>query len=181
MYIILFGAPGVGKGTQAKILAERKNVAHLSTGDEFRRNMLEETELGKLVKPIVQSGNLVPDEIVSQIVTDALSQTRFESGCIFDGYPRTINQAQYLDAFLAARNTPVTKVVNIEVDEDNIVNRLLQRGRVDDTEKIIRERLEIYRNETSPLLEYYRSNNILVSVNGVGELEDVYARIDAVL
>ncbi len=181
MYIVLFGAPGVGKGTQAQLLAERKNFAHLSTGDEFRRNMREETELGKLVKPIVQSGNLVSDEIVSRIVTDALSQERFSNGCIFDGYPRTTNQAQYLDSFLQSRNTPITKVINIEVDEDNIVSRLLQRGRVDDTEQVIRERLAIYQNETAPLLEYYQNQNILVSVNGVGQLEEVYNRIVSVL
>lgn len=181
MFIVLFGAPGVGKGTQAVLIAERASVAHLSTGDEFRRNIREQTELGLQVKSIVESGQLVPDELVTAIVADALAQPKYAMGCIFDGFPRTLGQASDLDALLAGNDNSIDLVVNIEVAQDEIVQRMLNRGRADDTEAVIRDRLGVYERETAPVLDYYRAQGRLQTVDGNSDVETVYARIAALL
>lgn len=178
MNIVLFGAPGVGKGTQAQIIAERNNLAHLSTGDEFRRNIKEQTELGIKVKEIVDSGALVPDSMVTEIVRTALNTAKYNNGCVFDGFPRTITQAEDLDIILEQKQSSIALVIDINVPEDEIVGRLLNRGRADDTEEVIRHRLNVYHEQTAPVLNYYRAKNSLVSIDGSASVEEVYERIN---
>lgn len=177
MILVLFGAPGVGKGTQAVILAEKLGIAHLSTGDAFRAAIKNQTAVGMLAKEYVDAGKLVPDEVVTRIVEEAMSGTQFADGCILDGFPRTRAQADALDQLLAKKGLSIGRVVNLEVDDETIISRLLQRGRADDTEAIIRDRLNVYNNETAPLLEYYGEKGLLHSVNGIGDVEEVSARV----
>lgn len=177
MILVLFGAPGVGKGTQAVILAEKLGIAHLSTGDAFRAAIKNQTAVGMLAKEYVDSGKLVPDEVVTRIVEEAMSGTQFADGCILDGFPRTRAQADALDQLLAKKGLSIGRVVNLEVDDETIIARLLQRGRADDTEAIIRDRLNVYNNETAPLLEYYGEKGLLHSVNGIGDVEEVSSRV----
>lgn len=177
MIIILFGAPGVGKGTQAVILAEKLGVAHLSTGDAFRAAIKNQTPVGQLAQEYVSAGKLVPDDIVAKIVEEAMANPTFADGCILDGFPRTRAQAEALAQMLSAKGAEITKVVNIAVDDETIIARLLQRGRADDQEDIIRHRLDVYNDETAPLLDYYGAMNLLTTVDGIGEVDDVNARI----
>ncbi len=178
MIIVLFGAPGVGKGTQAAILAEKLHVAHLSTGDAFRAAIRNQTEIGKVAKTYVDAGDLVPDSVVASIVEEAMQDPSFAAGAILDGFPRTRAQADALAEMLQRRGLSVHRVVNIDVDDATITERLLARGRADDTAEIIANRLDVYRQETAPLLEYYSATDgLLVTVDGVGEVEDVNQRI----
>lgn len=181
MVIVLFGAPGVGKGTQAEILSDKLGIAHMSTGAAFRSAIQEKTAVGILAQEYVSQGKLVPDEIVAKIVEEALAKPEFAKGCILDGFPRTRAQAEALDAMLAASGRGIDHVVNIEVDPETIINRLLQRGRQDDQEDVIRHRLDIYTSETAPLLDFYGSKGTLTSVHGVGSVDEVNDRILAVL
>ena len=178
MIIVLFGAPGVGKGTQAAILAEKLHVAHLSTGDAFRAAIRNQTEIGKVAKTYVDAGDLVPDSVVASIVEEAMQDPSFARGAILDGFPRTRAQADALAEMLQRRGLSVHRVVNIDVDDATITERLLSRGRADDTAEIIANRLDVYRQETAPLLEYYSAvDSLLVTVNGVGDVQDVNQRI----
>ncbi|HLP27502.1 MAG TPA: adenylate kinase, partial [Candidatus Didemnitutus sp.] len=175
------GAPGVGKGTQAVILAEKLGVAHLSTGDAFRAAIKNQTPVGVLAKEFVDAGKLVPDEIVARIVEEAMEGATFSKGCILDGFPRTRTQADALDTMLAAKGLHIDSVVNLNVDDSTIINRLLQRGRADDSEEIIRHRLDIYNHETAPLLKFYSDMGLLTSVDGIGNVEFVNERILAAI
>ncbi|MCX6141567.1 MAG: adenylate kinase [Candidatus Kapabacteria bacterium] len=177
MIIILFGAPGVGKGTQAVILAEKLGVAHLSTGDAFRAAIKSQTPVGQLAKEYVDAGKLVPDHIVALIVEEAMSAKAFANGCILDGFPRTKAQAEALETMLESTGQEINSVVNINVDDSTIITRLLQRGRADDAEDIIRHRLTVYTDETAPLLQFYADKGLLTSVDGIGEVETVNQRI----
>lgn len=181
MIVVLFGAPGVGKGTQAVILAQKLGIAHLSTGDAFRAAIKNQTPVGMLAKGYVDAGDLVPDDVVARIVEEAMNGDEFANGCILDGFPRTRAQADALQALLATKGQAVDKVVNLEVDDETIIARLLQRGRADDQEDIIRNRLSVYNAETAPLLEYYGNLGLLTSIDGIGEVEDVSGRIVNVL
>jgi len=177
MIIILFGAPGVGKGTQAVILAEKLGVAHLSTGDAFRTAIKNQSAVGAIAKEFVDAGKLVPDEIVARIVEETMTGKAFVNGCILDGFPRTRTQADALGAMLTAKGLTISSVINLAVDDATIINRLMQRGRADDREDIIRHRLDVYNGETAPLLDYYSDMGLLASVDGVGEVETVNSRI----
>lgn len=179
MYVILFGAPGVGKGTQAELVVTKNNIAHLSTGEEFRRNIKEQTELGKQVQSIVDAGKLVTDDLVTAIVRDALANNRYSPGCLFDGYPRTLRQAQDLDNILCEKQSGVSIVINIVVPENDIIERLLKRGRADDTVEVIRHRLQVYNEQTAPLLHYYQDRQKLVSIDGSADVETVNSRIQS--
>ncbi len=181
MIIILFGAPGVGKGTQAQILARSLNIAHLSTGDAFRAAINGQTEVGKIAQSFVKAGHLVPDDVTARIVEEAIAQPEFANGCILDGFPRTQAQAQALDHILDKRGWTIHTVVNLDVDDQTIKERLLARGRADDTEEVINNRLAVYRQETAPLVELYTKRNLLVHVNGIGSVDEVAARILAVI
>ncbi len=182
MYIILFGAPGVGKGTQAQLLSQRTGLAHFSTGEEFRSHIQNQTELGQRVKQIVDSGALVPDSLVMEIVESALQRDTFAAGCIFDGFPRTLFQAQQLDSLLEAKRSGISTVINIEVPEVEIVTRLTNRGRgADDTEDVIRHRLKVYADQTAPLVDYYVDQKKMHSINGNQGVEEVNEAIFALL
>jgi adenylate kinase len=177
MIIVLFGAPGVGKGTQAEILAQKLNVEHLSTGAAFRTAIAEQTPMGLQAKEFVDNGILVSDDVVAKIVEETLARPEFAAGCILDGFPRTKVQAEALSDMLLRMNRSIASVVNITVPDVIIVERLLARGRNDDREDVIRHRLSIYANETEPLLDYYQAAGVLRSVDGLGTVDAVNQRI----
>lgn len=169
--LLIFGPPGVGKGTQAKLIADKFELFHLSTGEYLRKAIEEETELGKKAKIIVEAGSLVPDDIMIGIVKQALKENVKKNGFILDGFPRTIPQAIALDIIFEELNFRNTIVLHLTADEDELVRRLLNRGRGDDNEDIIRHRLRIYENSTKPVIEYYIGKTI--DIDGVGEIEDI--------
>ena len=180
MIVVMFGAPGVGKGTQAAIAAERKGILHLSTGEAFRKAIAAETEMGKIAKSYVESGGLVPDEIVTGIVEEAISKPEYEKGAILDGFPRTLGQAKALDEMLERHGKSIAQIINITCDSEAIVERMLKRGRQDDNEEIIRHRFKVYQEQTAPLLEYYASSGKMVDIDGNADVETVYARIEEI-
>jgi adenylate kinase len=179
MIALFFGAPGVGKGTQAALFAEREGIPYLSTGEAFRAAIANKTEVGKIAQSYVDAGGLVPDDVVTRIVEETLAQDRFAQGAILDGYPRTLAQAQALEGILKGRGERVSRVVNIEVEREVIVERLLKRGRKDDTEDVIRHRFNVYEQETAPLLDFYKS--VVVTLDGDADVEVVYSRVKAAL
>lgn len=185
MRLIIVGPPGAGKGTQAARIAASFGIPAVSTGDIFRSNIKNETELGLKVKDILASGGYVTDDITNAIVRDRLREDDAAPGFLLDGYPRTLAQVEALDAMLAEDGHALDAVLELTVDEDAVVQRLLKRaeieGRADDTEEVIRERQAIYRKETAPLAELYARRGLLVQVDGMGEVDDVAARIDEAL
>ncbi|SER81486.1 adenylate kinase [Pedococcus cremeus] len=185
MRLIILGPPGAGKGTQATRVAARLGIPAISTGDIFRANIKNETELGRQVKDILASGGYVTDEITNAIVRDRLREADAEGGFLLDGYPRTLAQVDALDAMLAEDGQALDAVIELTVDEDAVVHRLLKRaeieGRADDTEEVIRERQAIYRRETAPLADVYAGRELLVQVDGMGEVDEVTSRIDDAL
>jgi len=185
MRLIILGPPGAGKGTQATRVADRHGIPAISTGDIFRANIKNETELGKQVKDILAAGGYVTDEITNAIVRDRLHEDDARGGFLLDGYPRTLAQVDALDAMLAEDGHALDAVLELTVDEDAVVQRLLKRaqieGRADDTEEVIRERQAIYRRETAPLADVYAGRELLVQVDGMGEVDEVTSRIDEAL
>ena len=185
MRLIILGPPGAGKGTQAARIAERLGIPAISTGDIFRANIKDQTELGKKVQGILAAGGYVPDEVTNEIVEDRLTWDDAASGFLLDGYPRTSGQVDALDEMLARHDHALDAVIELEVDEDAVVDRLLKRaeieGRADDTEEVIRERQAIYRKETAPLAEHYGVVGILVKVDGMGSVDEVTDRVIAAL
>ena len=183
--MIILGPPGAGKGTQAARIAAHFDIPAISTGDIFRFNIKNETELGKQVKGILASGGYVSDDITNAIVADRLSDADCERGFLLDGYPRTTPQVGALDTMLARDNRSLERVLELVVDEDAVVGRLLRRaqieGRADDTEDVIRERMAIYHRETKPLSDAYAERGLLVQVDGLGEIDEVTERIVAAL
>ena len=179
------GPPGAGKGTQAIKIAEHYGIPAISTGDIFRALQTADTPLARQVRAIMESGGYVSDEITNQIVADRLAQPDCESGFLLDGYPRTLQQVQTLDDNLAETNRPIDAVISLLADTEEVVARLLRRaeidGRADDNEETIRVRLQVYADQTSPLLEVYRSRGLLVEVNGLGEIDEVSDRVFAAL
>ncbi|WP_072687350.1 adenylate kinase [Rhodococcus marinonascens] len=179
MRLVLLGPPGAGKGTQAAILSEKLGVPHISTGDLFRANIGQATPLGLEAKKYLDAGDLVPSEITNSMVKARVAEPDSANGFLLDGFPRTINQARALDAILAELNTKLDGVLSFTVDEDIVVERMLARGRTDDREDVIRNRLRVYREETAPLLDYYKKE--LLTVDALGEVGEVNARALAAL
>ncbi len=212
MKIIMLGAPGAGKGTQAKKIAEKYSIPHISTGDIFRANIKNGTELGIKAKTYMDQGLLVPDELVVDLVVDRLGQDDCANGCVLDGFPRTIPQAEALDAALTKVGQSVDYAINVEVPDENIVNRMSGRRacvncgatyhivyaptkvenvcdtcqgdlilRDDDKPETVQKRLNVYHEQTQPLIDYYTKKNILVEVDGTVDINDVFAAIVKVL
>ena len=176
--LIIFGPPGVGKGTQSEMIARNLNLFHLSTGEILRKEINEGSELGIAAKHIVEKGCLVPDEIMIGIVAKALKENLIgKDGFILDGFPRTNEQAKELDAIFEKMNFTEIKILYLIVNEDELVSRLMKRGRVDDTEETIRKRLKIYIDSTSPVLEYYKDKRKVTEIDGVGEIDEIYSKI----
>ncbi len=185
MRLLILGAPGAGKGTQAVHIAKRLGIPAISTGDIFRKNISEETELGLKVKSILASGGFVPDDVTIDIVRDRLAEEDAQSGFLLDGFPRTPGQVEALDEMLSDQGSSLDAVVELTVDTDEVVQRLLQRaqeqGRDDDTEEVIRERMNLYAEETAPLSSIYRSRGVLIHVDGMGDVDEVTNRVFAAL
>ncbi|WP_017314780.1 adenylate kinase [Mastigocladopsis repens] len=179
--VIFLGPPGAGKGTQAKTLANDCNIPHISTGDILRQALTDQTPLGAKAQSFMDKGELVPDQLVEEMVQERLSLTDTNSGWILDGFPRTVNQAVFLEELLHKLNQHGEKVVNLEVPDEIVIARLLERGRKDDTEEVIRRRLEVYRSETAPLIDFYHSRHQLLCVNGNQSLEEVSAELKKVI
>jgi adenylate kinase len=176
-FIILVGPPGAGKGTQAGLLQERFGLPQVSTGDLFRYNLKNETELGKLARTYMDRGELVPDEVTVAMVDDRLAQDDCAAGAILDGFPRTLAQAEALDELLTGLGGKIDVVPSIEVPQDVLVERLLKRaileGRADDNEETIRTRMQVYEEQTKPLLDYYGKKGLVVPVDGQQTIEAV--------
>lgn len=180
--LILFGPPGAGKGTQSNLIIEKYGLTHLSTGDVFRYNIKNETELGVLAKSYIDKGELVPDEVTNNMVKDFLQRNNNENGYIFDGYPRTIAQGEALDAMLEEMDTEVSMLVALEVEENELVKRLLERGKTsgradDQDEATIRNRFKVYEEETSPIAVYYSNKDKYVGVHGQGSINEIFDRL----
>jgi adenylate kinase len=179
--LLLIGAPGAGKGTQAEKLAEAFEIPAISTGDIFRHNVKNETELGKQAKAFMDRGEYVPDSLTNALVRDRLSHADAVEGFLLDGYPRTADQVVELDDILAAQGNKLDVVVQLTADTDEVVRRLLNRaleqGRADDTEDVIRRRLEVYEEQTAPLTSTYAARGLVVMIDGLGEVAEVTGRI----
>ncbi|MDN8624198.1 MULTISPECIES: adenylate kinase [Corynebacterium] len=174
MRLVLLGPPGAGKGTQAAILSDKLGVPHVSTGDLFRENIGNNTELGQEAKSYIDAGKLVPTSVTVKMVKDRLSQDDAADGFLLDGFPRTVEQGDELKGILDGLGTKLDAVVQFDVSEDVVVERMLARGRADDTEEVIRTRLKVYRDETAPLLEYYKDS--IIRIVAEGSVEDINQR-----
>ncbi len=181
MNLILFGPPGAGKGTQALKIAEKYQLMHISTGDILRAEIAAKSPLGVKVKAIMDRGELVSDDILVEILRSVMEKHRDVKGFIFDGFPRTVPQAEALDVMMKGEGMSLSCVVSLEVHDEEIITRLLKRaqelGRSDDTEEVIRKRLQVYNNQTKPLLEYYRGQGLLMQVYGIGEIGEIFAAL----
>ncbi len=175
MKLLFIGPPGAGKGTQAQRVAERLGIAHISTGDMFRAQVAAGTELGRRVEAIMKAGDYVPDEVTVAMLGERIAEPDAAEGFILDGFPRTLGQVEALDRLLGSDG--LDRVVVLDVPEDELVRRLLSRGRADDTEETVRNRLAVYREQTEPLIELYARRGIVVHVDGVGEIDEITERL----
>ena len=182
--LIFLGPPGSGKGTQAEILTKKLNFTHLSIGDLLRENIVNNTDLGKLASKYVKSGELVPDDLIIDLMDSYITELKDESnvsGIILDGFPRTINQATALENKIKQLNVSIKAVLNLDIKDQEILNRLAGRGREDDKPELIKNRLKVYRNQTEPLLEFYNERSLLDTINGDQSETDVSSTIFNVL
>lgn len=180
-YVLLMGPPGAGKGTQAKKLEQALGLPQVATGDLFRENLKNETELGQLARRYMDKGELVPDEVTVGMVRERLSRSDCASGAVLDGFPRTVTQAEALEGLLEEMNGRLSVVISVKVPQDVLVERLLKRaeieGRADDNEETIRNRMRVYHDQTAPLLDYYQAKGLLVEVDGEQSIEAVHEDI----
>jgi len=184
--IVLFGPPGAGKGTQSEYLIDSYKLIHLSTGDIFRYNMKNDTELGKLAKSYIDKGALVPDEVTIKMLASEVDKHNNPEGFIFDGFPRTTAQAEALDKLLSKKNTSINKMLALEVEELELKKRLLERGKIsgradDQNPDIIQNRIDVYNQETAPVKDYYKKQNKLEEINGIGSIEDISKRLSSAI
>ena len=181
--IVIFGAPGSGKGTQSDNLIKTYGLFHISTGDVLRDNIKRGTELGATAKAYMDKGQLIPDDLMISILADVLDANREAAapGVIFDGFPRPIAQAEALDTMLAERGTAISTVVGLEVPEEELIERILLRGKLtgrsDDNMETVKSRLDVYHNQTAPLQEYYKAKGLYQAINGLGKIEEIFAQI----
>ena len=185
MRLLIMGPPGAGKGTQAVNIAKSLNIPHISTGDIFRENMKNETPLGLEAKAFYDKGMYVPDEVTNRIVEDRITWDDAKNGFLLDGYPRTLDQVNFLDQILAKKTQKIEKVLELTIDIPVVVERLLKRaqeqGRIDDTKEVITKRLEVYATSTAPLLAEYKNRGILIQVDGMGSVSEVEEKIKKAL
>jgi|SRR6476661_3726430 adenylate kinase len=183
MLIVFIGPPGAGKGTQSKRLIEYLHIPHLSTGDLLREAKASGSSIGKLAADYMDHGRLVPDALVLAMVGERLRESAFAGGALFDGFPRTLQQARALDESLAQRGTPLDMVIELRADDEELISRMLQRakaeGRTDDNPQTIGHRMEVYRQQTAPLLDYYRFRGVLIPIDAMGTPDEVFERIKA--
>ncbi|MET4703558.1 adenylate kinase [Frigoribacterium sp. UYMn621] len=183
--LLIVGPPGAGKGTQSARLLETYAIPAIATGDIFRKNITEETPLGIEVKAIVDAGDYVPDSLTNALVKSRLEEADARDGFLLDGYPRTLEQVSYLDDLLAGKGQSLDAVIQLVADQEEVVARLrkraIEQGRSDDTEDAIRHRQQVYGRETTPLIAVYRDRDLLIEVDGLGEIDDVSARISEAL
>ena len=181
MKLLIMGPPGVGKGTQAKIIKDELGIAHISTGELLRDEIAEKTDIGSVAKKYIDQGKLVPDEYLFEIVRERLNKPDCTNGYILDGFPRTLNQATGLEIIMDEYEQILNKAISLYADEDDLVERLVKRGedsgRSDDTSIIIRNRQKIYWQQTAPLLDFYNERKLLNNINGLGEIEEITNRI----
>jgi adenylate kinase len=177
--LVFLGAPGAGKGTQAADLAKSQGIPHLSTGDMLRKAVAERTAVGLQVEPILSAGKLVPDDVMWAVVSDRLDSKDCVPGFLLDGFPRTLTQGEQLASKLAGAKTPLSCAVFFDVPEEELVRRMIGRGRADDKPEVVRERLRNYEQQTSPLKDWYRGKGLLRSIDGTGSPADVHARLRA--
>lgn len=183
--IIIFGAPGSGKGTQGQKLTDRYKLTHISTGEVLREKIRKQTPLGKLADEYISKGQLVPDNVVIDILTKFFADNPTSNGYIFDGFPRTLRQGEAMDEMLAEKNESINVVLWLDVDDDELVERLLNRGkemrRNDDNLETIKSRLKVYYQKTAPLKEFYSKQGKLIKINGMGTVEEIFSRIEKVV
>ena len=184
--IIIFGKPGSGKGTQASLIKDNYNLVHISTGDVFRKNTSQGTDLGKVAVKFMSKGELVPDEITISMLKEEIKSFMPCNGFIFDGFPRTIIQAESLDDLLKSMEINIDMVVELDVENNKLIERLLNRGKTsgrsdDKSEEKINKRLEEYDNKTKPLIDFYKNQKKFISINGVGDLNDVTTRLISII
>jgi adenylate kinase len=181
MRLIIMGPPGAGKGTQAKVIAERLSIPAISTGDIFRENVKQQTDLGREAQRYIDAGDYVPDEITNAMVRDRLSEDDAKAGFLLDGYPRTVAQVAELDSMVEADGQRIDAVIVLTVEPEEIIQRLVRRaqgeGRSDDTEEVVRHRQELYTEQTAPLIEVYDERGLLVVVDGMGSVDEVTTRV----
>lgn len=180
--IVIFGPPGSGKGTQSENLIKKYNLAHISTGDLLRKEISTNTELGALAKSHIDKGELVPDDVIIGMIDSFLDKMNKDTkGVIFDGFPRTVDQAKALKKILESYKTDVTIMLNLEVPEDELMVRLIERGKIsgrsDDNEETIKKRIDVYNTQTKPVMEFYKAENKLANIKGVGAIDDIFANI----
>jgi adenylate kinase len=185
MLIVFIGPPGAGKGTQSKRLIDYLGVPHLSTGELLRRAKEQDSPLGIMADTYMKDGRLVPDPLVMSMVGERLDQPDCRNGCLFDGFPRTIGQAESLDVYLRDRGTPLDVALELKVDEQALIDRMIQRAKIehrpDDTPETISKRMEVYKSQTMPLLAYYSQRGLLESVDGLGTQDEVFDRIKRIV
>ena len=181
MILILVGAPGSGKGTQAESLKKKYEITHLSTGDMLRENVKEGTALGKKANEYMQRGELVPDKLIIDMIAERISKPDCKKGFLLDGFPRSLPQAEALDEMLAGKKLKLDAVVNLIVDEDELVRRLLGRGRADDNEATIRNRLKVFKDQASPVLGHYKKQKKVKDIEGMGDIAAIRNRIEKAL
>jgi adenylate kinase len=173
--LVLLGPPGAGKGTQAELLSDKLGVPHISTGNLFRANISQQTPLGREAQKYLDAGNLVPSDVTNRMVESRIAEPDAVNGFVLDGYPRTVDQAEALEKMLKESGHALDAVISFEVATDVVVERMRGRGRADDTEEVIRNRMQVYRDETEPLLQHY--DGLVDSIDGVGEVDEVNARV----